>query len=276
MFATGEVFSYFCCGVCGCLQLEQIPADLSSYYPASYYSYQQGKAEGWRIAMRQRRNRELLQGYGLLAKLQPYEALNALARLKPARSLRILDVGCGQGQLINGLRELGYHQTLGIDPFLNQDISPWLRKLSLQELEGQWDIIMLHHSLEHLPDIHAAFKELTRLLAPAGRLLIRVPTVDSQAYQDYGPDWVQWDPPRHLYLFARENFQRLAQTHGLKLNQIWDDSTALQFWGSERYRRGLALAGASRSERFNPFYHYRAQQLNRQSKGDQIVCLLSR
>lgn len=276
MFATGEVFSYFCCGVCGCLQLEQIPADLSPYYPASYYSYQQGTASAWRIALRQRRNRELLQGYGLLAKLQPYEALSALARLKPTRGLRILDVGCGQGQLVNGLRELGYHQTLGIDPFLNQDISPWLRKLSLQELEGQWDIIMLHHSLEHLPDIHAAFQELTRLLAPAGRLLIRVPTVDSQAYQEYGSDWVQWDPPRHLYLFARENFQRLAQAHGLTLNQIWDDSTALQFWGSERYRRGLALAGVRRSERLNPFYHYRAQRLNRQGKGDQIVCLLSR
>lgn len=280
MFASGEAFSYVRCEACGCLQIENIPSDLSAYYPAGYYSYQQATPPAWRVALRQARNRGALFGQGLrqrlLSLLQPYEALNAVARLHPARELRILDVGCGQGQLVNALRELGFDQTTGIDPFLPADLSPWLRRLSLSECTGSWDLIMLHHSLEHLPDIHAAFSELVRLLAPGGRLLIRVPTVDSWAYTHYGDYWVQWDPPRHLYLFARENFTRLAHDHGLRLRALWDDSTGLQYWGSERYKQHLPLSGVSRQERLNPRYGVQAARLNARHQGDQIVCLLSR
>ena len=39
MFGTGEEFDYSECGSCGALQLMDPPADLSPYYPSSYYSY---------------------------------------------------------------------------------------------------------------------------------------------------------------------------------------------------------------------------------------------
>ena len=51
MFGWREVFEYFECGRCGCLQIAEIPADLGKYYPRdAYYSYQPPKAKhypGW-------------------------------------------------------------------------------------------------------------------------------------------------------------------------------------------------------------------------------------
>lgn len=276
MFASREIFAYFRCGACGCLQIGEIPEQLGSYYPADYYSYQQSEASPWRARLRRWRNRGLRWGGpgALLARLQPFEALQGLQGLPLDRRARILDVGCGQGQLVNALRELGYTGAQGIDPFLSQDLAPWLQKRSLEQMDGSWDLIMLHHSLEHLPDPAAAFAELARLLAPRGRLLIRVPTVDSWAYRHYGSFWVQWDPPRHLYLFSRANLAQLGEQAGLRLLRLWDDSTAFQFWGSEAYRQGLPLAAARPAKR--PDWTLRAARLNAQGQGDQIVALIGR
>src|SRR5215470_11645307 len=38
MFGLREVFDYFQCAECGCLQIAVFPSDISRYYPPSYYS----------------------------------------------------------------------------------------------------------------------------------------------------------------------------------------------------------------------------------------------
>src|SRR5258706_6223401 len=38
MYGTREQFAYFECCECGCLQIEDIPEDLSRFYPPGYYS----------------------------------------------------------------------------------------------------------------------------------------------------------------------------------------------------------------------------------------------
>jgi len=40
MFGTHEKFTYFQWSECGCLQIADISADMTNYYPANYYSYQ--------------------------------------------------------------------------------------------------------------------------------------------------------------------------------------------------------------------------------------------
>lgn len=43
-FGLRDKFTYLECGSCGCLQLLNIPADMSRYYPGDYYSMQE---HGW-------------------------------------------------------------------------------------------------------------------------------------------------------------------------------------------------------------------------------------
>lgn len=277
MFATGEQFEYFRCTACGCLQIGVLPADLGRFYPAGYYSYQSGVTRGLRERLRRWRNAGLLQGGAAagLAWLQPFAALASLRRLGLSRHDRVLDVGCGQGQLVCALRELGFAQAVGIDPLATREQPPWLLRRELAETDAGWQLIMLHHSLEHLPDPRAACRIAAERLAPQGRLLIRVPTVDSWAYRHYASDWVQWDAPRHLHLFSRRNLAQLAEQAGLRLLALWDDSEALQFWGSAHYRRSrLPLAAANAGP--HPWASLRAMRLNARAQGDQIVAVLGR
>src|SRR5512139_2991940 len=39
MFGTSQVLSYFQCARCKCLQIAEIPVDMSRYYPQAYYSF---------------------------------------------------------------------------------------------------------------------------------------------------------------------------------------------------------------------------------------------
>lgn len=282
MFESLQSFAYFQCLDCGCLQIESIPEDLGAYYPADYYTYQSGQPAAWKSWIRQQRNRALLQPSltpaKLLTYLQPYEALAALASLPLHRHSRILDVGAGQGVLVKALRELGYRDVIGIDPLADPRqqivLATDLACLDLQP----FDLILFNHSLEHVAEPGVLLAESLKRLSRRGLIVVRVPVVDGWAFETYGGDWVQWDPPRHLTLFSRRGLRLLAEQQGLQLQRCWDDSTPFQFWASERYRQGQALqAPFSLSERWQmPVWKHKAQALNRQGLGDQAVFVLQK
>lgn len=47
MFGFGEEFAYFECSKCGCLQISEIPVDISKYYPSDYYSFSQNSTSNY-------------------------------------------------------------------------------------------------------------------------------------------------------------------------------------------------------------------------------------
>src|SRR6185503_2630804 len=96
---------------------------------------------------------------------------------------RILDVGCGAGGLLLKLQREGFRSLLGADPFIQADIDYGngvrVLKRTADNVDGQFDFVMLHHSFEHMPDPAASLRILAHKLAPKGTLLIRVPVADS-------------------------------------------------------------------------------------------------
>ena len=296
MNGTGEVFAYFECAACGCLQLETFPEDLSIHYRNQYYSYRPPKAlRGLKGVLARRRDRHLLLGGhwpgAWIARYAPAKPeLAAMAPLAIGRSDRILDVGCGSGSLLLDLAALGFTNLLGIDPFNEAviDHGPRLRILpiGIDRVEGRWDVVMMHHSLEHVPDPEAVLRRVAELLVPGGRCLVRLPIFPSLAWERYGVDWVQLDAPRHLFLHSRRSLEILAAAAGLEIRSVAYDSTPFQFWASEQYRRGIPLSDA-RSYGRNPGgsvftpqeireFRRRTARANREGVGDQIAMVLGR
>jgi hypothetical protein len=108
---------------------------------------------------------------------------------------------------------------------------------------------------------------------------VRIPTVSSEAWEEYREYWVQLDAPRHLYLHSVESLSRLARLVGLRVDKVTYDSTALQFEGSELYRRGGTLRELSAStftRRERREFSRRAKRLNATNRGDQAAFLLTR
>ena len=226
----------------------------------------------------------------LLYLLFPNESLRKLSHAHLTEDSRILDIGCRTGALLYRLHTIGLKNLLGIDPYIEKDIEYENRvrvlKKFIHELEGAWDLVMFNASLEHMPDQSQALAAAARLLADGGTSLVRIPIVSSYAWEHYGVNWVQLDAPRHLYLHSVKSLTLVAQKAGLKIDRVLYDSTAFQFWGSEQYVRSIPLH-SERSWLESPSrsifsradirtFRKRAEQLNRQGRGDQAAFYLKK
>jgi hypothetical protein len=143
---------------------------------------------------------------------------------------------------------------------------------------------MLHHSFEHLPDPFDAMRQIKRLMHDESYCLIRIPIVN-YAWKTYDVNWVQMDPPRHLFLYTENSFRMLAGKSGLDVEHIYFDSGPFQFWGSEMYLRDIPLLDR-RSPWVDPEsvlftsdeltrWSEEAEELNRAGRGD-MACFYLR
>jgi SAM-dependent methyltransferase len=258
-FGFEEEFTYFQCKECGCLQIKNIPDNLSKYYPSNYYSFNPANLEKRGIIsfvktiFKLIRNSFAIFNHGLVGKIiysfYPYEALRSLSRVRLNKNSKILDVGCGTGKLLLELRDLGFTHLVGIDPYIEKDIEykngVKILKKTIQEFSesenGKYDLIMFHHSFEHIQEPFETLEACKRLLNPDGIVLIRTPVADSWAWGNYRENWVQIDAPRHIFIYSRKSMEILAPKIGFKIKEIIYDSTEFQFWGSEQYKRGIPL-----------------------------------
>ena len=304
MFGFRDRFTYFQCSRCECLQIAEIPDRMGRYYPPTYYSFAAPRLDSlagtrWRRFAQRLRDRYAITGRGVFGRVLyrrwPDHALRRLAaaafpsdgrgeiRLTPRH--RILDVGCGGGELLLALYGAGFRRLLGVDMYLEQDVSypGGLRILrrSIHDLEGRWDLVMMHHSFEHMADPKETLEAVARRLSPRGVCLIRIPLASSYAWARYKVDWVQMDPPRHFFLHSTQSMTRLATAAGLRIVRVVYDSGPFQFVGSELYRRDIPLVStdaadvAARATAFTPqeieAFEDHAGRLNREGRGDQAA-----
>lgn len=293
MLGLRDEHDYIECSQCGCVQIATLPDNLAAYYPDNYYSYKKTECQSrFKKRLIHFRNHYAVTGKCVLGRLiyllYPETKLASLQRLQVDKDSRIMDVGCGAANLLHSLAEIGFHNLLGIDPFNQQDIQYdnglTVKKQTIHAAAGEWDVIMFHHSFEHIDDQHEVLDKVHDLLAPNGCCLVRVPTVSSYAWVHYGLDWVQLDAPRHLFLHSIESMQVLAEQHGFVLEHTHYDSNALQLWGSEQYQQDIPLRDPRSyaenkdnslfSEKQIQAFEKRAKELNAHNQGDQAAFYL--
>jgi SAM-dependent methyltransferase len=294
MYGTGETFRYLECGDCGCLQLLDPPADMAPYYPDDYCAHgvpRYRRPAAWRRAWKGLRTRALLGRFGPGARrlnrwlgLPPYGPW--MEGLPLDLDARILDLGCGNGQLLLRMQKDGFRHLTGVDAFIPADLEfppgVAIRKGEIDQVTGTFDLIMLHHSLEHLPDQHGAFAAVAAALAPAGRLVIRIPLSGGHAWRKYGVDWANLDAPRHLFLHSLHSFHLLADRAGFVIERVLYDSLYKQVALSELLSLGYSMRDADplieryfRSAEVKAMRRF-ARELNDRRDGDCAAFILAK
>lgn len=296
MLGLREPFTYFLCANCGCFQIAEIPKDLISYYPPDYYSFCSQCPFGV-LSLKRRlghaRDRYAVFRKGLFGRilhtLFPNELLSLFSRVPLTLESRILDIGCGQGTLLRHLESLGFRRLTGADPYIACSVrlsnAVEIVKSEIETLIGEWDLVMMHHSFEHMSDPFKVLFQLKKILSKQGVCLIRIPMIDSWAWRNYGVDFAQIDAPRHLFLHSRKSMGMLAAQTGFRIDEMVEESSLFQFWASEQYRRGISLNAADSYGR-NPegsiftkaeiaSFRKRAKELRKRGVGDQRAFFLS-
>ena len=281
MFGNGGAFDYMECGNCKAIMLMARPEDMAPFYPENYYSYEgvqsassfkdklQDKA--MRAVVDHRLGRSNTLGRFLAKRTGTFQWVR---RGMFSKESSILDVGCGNGTLLNVLHRAGFKDLTGADPYIAEDIeypnSIRIYKKELKELERKFRFIMMNHTFEHLVDPLAVLKTIGDKLEPGGKAMIRIPVADCWAWKHYGLDWVQLDAPRHFFLHTVKSMEHLVDQTDLHLEHVEFDSTQFQFVGSEKYKRGLPLDAAAdflANEELDEFKR-KAVELNKEGQGD--------
>ncbi len=142
--------------------------------------------------------------------------------------LDVLDLGCSGGELAHAIRCAGHHVTgvdvvevadvrERVDRFVRSDLA---QGLPLDELAGEYDLIVAADVIEHLPRPLQTLKEARGLLRPGGQLLLSV------------PNFAHWYPRIRVLLGA----------FGYDRRGILDD-THLRFFTRRTLRRTVRRAG---------------------------------
>ncbi len=199
------------CTACGLASTQpRIGAEqFADYYPAGYQpAPRMGLVERVRLAA--------------IVRFGPYRLLS---RRRPGR---MLDVGCGNGELARAFARRGW-RVAGVEP--GSEAAARARaggvevhKGTLEDAPWQgptFDAVVFNHSLEHVPDPAGSLRQAAALLRDGGVVAVAVPNFDCWQRRLFGSRWFQLDLPRHLQhldgqtlaaLMARAGLNPVAQT----------------------------------------------------------------
>ena len=157
-----------------------------------------------------------------------------LARRYGRGGSRLLEVGAGMGHLVGQLEDT--FETYGID------VNHWavsrskevvqktrLHTASAQDLpftNNAFNVVIIKHIVEHLPDPGKAIRELGRVTEPGGTLILATPNLDSLLKPWKGKSWIGYQDPTHISLKPPAEWLSLIERAGFELIKVFADG----FW----------------------------------------------
>jgi len=157
-----------------------------------------------------------------------------LARRYGKRGARLLEVGSGLGHLVGQLEDS--FETYGMD------VNYWavkqsksvvdksaLQTASAQELpfkDSTFNVVIIKHIVEHLPDPHKAIAEIGRVTEEGGTLILATPNLDSLLKPWKGEKWIGYQDPTHISLKSPTEWLSFIKEAGFRIQRVFSDG----FW----------------------------------------------
>jgi 2-polyprenyl-3-methyl-5-hydroxy-6-metoxy-1,4-benzoquinol methylase len=147
--------------------------------------------------------------------------------LTPSMGGKLLDVGCGNGEFMVRMRDLGW-SVRGVDPDpaaakqgRSQGLQIFVGTVSDVPDSTRYDVITLNHVIEHVSDPIGLLRECRRRLRPGtGTLVITTPNIKSLGHWWFKRYWRGLEVPRHLFLFSPAALSDCVIRAGLRLSTI--------------------------------------------------------
>lgn len=135
---------------------------------------------------------------------------------------KVLDIGCGAGEFLLGLKSLGVDQLDGID--FNEKVVEGLNQSGINGFAGTfeefssdndvYDLIAMNNYLEHTLDPVFELKKTFQLLKRGGYLVGELPGFDSVDRRIFGRYWGGNHVPRHTFQFSSRFLERILKGAG--------------------------------------------------------------
>jgi SAM-dependent methyltransferase len=206
-------FTLVRCHRCGLIYMnpQLTSCELAAYYPDDYEAHvgTQRQRLGWL--------RRLDYNYGIEKR---YRAI-----MRHVETGRMLDVGCGSGAFLDGMRERGWNVE-GIEPsvrataYATEELGLEVQSTTLEaaRLEpGSFDLVTMWNVLEHLADPQQGLNRVREALRPGGLLVFAIPNMESLDLKLFKEYWAGYDLPRHLFVFPPHTLEAMVESAGFRV-----------------------------------------------------------
>jgi len=158
-----------------------------------------------------------------------------LARKYGPETGRVLEIGCGLGHLLGWLCD--DYQVVGTD------INQWAIEQARENVpkgtfyvqpaedlgifpQAAFQIVIAKHVVEHLEKPILAIREISRVLAPGGLLLLATPNMDSPMRAWKKENWIGYQDPTHISLKTPAEWGEMLSKHDIAITKVFSDG----FW----------------------------------------------
>ena len=104
-----------------------------------------------------------------------------------------------------------------------------LQTASAQELpyqDGVFNVVIIKHIVEHLPEPQKAIQEIGRVTEKGGTLILATPNLDSMLKPWKGDKWIGYQDPTHIALKRPAEWLAYIEAAGFKIERTFADG----FW----------------------------------------------
>ncbi len=156
------------------------------------------------------------------------------SKLYVNKNIKILDVGCGDGQFIKIVKEKFKNKNIFGSEFSIHTKEP-LRKLlgknflyksnieQIRKKNLKFNLITFWGVLEHLKNPLDTIRSSKKILEDNGKILVLIPNIKSRAFKILGVSTPTINPREHLQFFTESSMKCLTKKSGLKIVKFYKE-----------------------------------------------------
>ena len=147
---------------------------------------------------------------------------------------KLLEIGSGMGHLVGQLEDSFETDGIDLNHWAVEQSKAVVEKTDLQTASAEelpfednsFDIVIIKHIVEHLPNPEKAIAEIGRITIPGGVLILATPNLDSLLKPWKGEKWIGYQDPTHISLHPPASWLNWIQESGFSLMRVFADG----FW----------------------------------------------
>jgi len=157
-----------------------------------------------------------------------------LARRYGTGGARLLEIGSGLGHLVAQLEDSFETHGLDVNYWAVRESKAVVHRTNLETASAQelpfadqaFNVVIIKHIVEHLPDPGKAINEIGRVTESGGTLILATPNLDSLLKPWKGDRWIGYQDPTHISLKPPAEWISCIEGAGFTIKRIFADG----FW----------------------------------------------